>query len=175
LLPPYSLPLRIQNDLAELLAILEQLMGSRAFRQGHGAVDDGAQLALAEKQVLQVEHDWIGAYLNHDIAALENALADDWTYSPSNGSFKTRAQFVEEFRVDTMKYESITQNNAKVRVYGITAVVTGDEVIKGSDGGKELSSHIRFTDFLVKRDDRWQAVASHETNILEPSDAPATP
>jgi ketosteroid isomerase-like protein len=134
-----------------------------------------ASAALAEKQVMQVEHDWIGAYLNHDVAALENALADDWTYSPSDGSFKTRAQFVEEFRVDTMKYESITQNNAKVRVYGITAVVTGDEVIKGSDGAMKLNSHIRFTDVLVKRDDRWQAVASHESNILEPSDAPATP
>src|ERR1700693_3173979 len=134
-----------------------------------------ASAALVEDQVLQVEHDCTQAYLNHHLAAVENILGDDWTYSPADGSFKTRAQVVEEFRVDTMKYETITQNNVKVRVYGITAVVTGDEVITGSDGGRELSSHIRFTDVFVKRDDKWQAVASHESSILEPSDAPVKP
>jgi len=131
--------------------------------------------AMAENQVLQVEHDWGQAYLNHDLTALENILADDWTHSPADGSFKTRAQVVEEFRVDTMKYDTITQNNVKVRVYGNTAVVTGEEVIKGSDGALELNSHVRFTDVFVKGDDRWQAVASHESNISEVSDAPAKP
>jgi ketosteroid isomerase-like protein len=131
--------------------------------------------SLAENQILQVEHDWAQAFLNHDIAALETFLAEDWTYSPSDGTFKTRTEFIEEFRIDTMKYESITQQNLKVRVYGNTAVVTGDELIKGSDGGKAITSHIRITDVLVKRGDRWQAVASHETNILEPSDAPPAP
>src|SRR5713226_964851 len=73
-----------------------------------------ASAAPVESQVLQVEHDWTQAYLNHDIMALENVLADDWTYSPADGSFKTRAQVVEEFRVDTMKYETITQSNVKI-------------------------------------------------------------
>ena len=130
--------------------------------------------SLAENQILQVEHDWGQAYINHDLAALEAILADDWTYCPADGSFKTRAQVIEEFRVDTMRYESITHQNEKVRVYGNTAVVTGEEVIKGSDGGKDVSTHVRFTDVFVKRGDRWQPVASHESAIAEPAEAATT-
>jgi ketosteroid isomerase-like protein len=121
----------------------------------------------AENEVRQVEHDWAQAYVNHDVAALENILGNEWTYCPGDGGFKTRGQALDDFRVDTMKYESVLQLNLIVRVYGTTAVVTGEEVIKGSDGGKAITVHIRFTDVLVKRDDRWQAVASHESNIPE--------
>ena len=128
--------------------------------------------SLAANQILQVEREWGQAYITHDLAALETILADDWTYSPADGGFKTRTQVIEEFRVDTMKYESITHQNEKVRVYGNAAVVTGDEIIKGTDGGRDVNLHIRFTDVFVRRDDRWQAVASHETTIQEPSDAP---
>lgn len=144
-------------------------------RTGPQRKTPASSAAMAESQVRQVEHDWVQAYLNHDLAALESILADDWTYSPADGSFKTRAQVVEEFRVDTMKYETIAPNNVQVRVYGNVAVVTGDEVIKGSDGAMQLNSHIRFTDVLVKRDDRWQAVASHESNIPEATAAPPQP
>ncbi len=130
-------------------------------------------VSAAENQVLQVEHEWTQAYLNHDLAALENILADDYTFGTADGSFKTRGVVLEEFRVDTMKYESIMQYNLKARVYGNTAVVTGEEIVKGSDGGKEISSHTRFTDVFVKREERWQAVASHESTIPEAGDAPA--
>ena len=118
-----------------------------------------------ESAVLQLEHDWTQAYLNHDVAALELVLADDWTYSPSDGSFKTRSQYIEEFRVDTMKYQSIDQQNVNVRIYGNTAVVSGEERIKGTDGGKPVTLHIRFTDVLVKTNGHWHAVASHESTI----------
>ncbi|NDQ58788.1 MAG: nuclear transport factor 2 family protein [Acidipila sp.] len=118
-----------------------------------------------ESAALQLEHDWTQAYLNHDVAALELVLADDWTYSPSDGSFKTRSQYIEEFRVDTMKYQSIDQQNVSVRIYGNTAVVRGEEVIKATDSGKPVTLHIRFTDVLVKTNGRWHAVASHESTI----------
>ena len=118
-----------------------------------------------ESAVLQLEHDWTQAYLNHDVAALELVLADDWTYSPSDGSFKTRSQYIEEFRVDTIKYQSIDQQNVAVRIYGNTAVVSGEELIKGTDGAKPVTLHIRFTDVLVKTNGRWRAVASHESTI----------
>jgi ketosteroid isomerase-like protein len=118
-----------------------------------------------QSAVLQLEHDWVEAYLHHDVAALETILSDDWTYSPSDGTFKTRAQAIEEFRVAPVKYDSITPQNIQVRIYGNTAIVTGDEVIKGIDAGKPFTQHIRFTDVLVHRNGRWQAVVSHESAI----------
>jgi ketosteroid isomerase-like protein len=129
--------------------------------------------SLAANQILQVERDWGQAYITHDLAALETILADDWTFSTADGGFKTTAQVIEEFRVDTMKYETITHQDEKVRVYGTTGVVTGEEIIKGSDGGRDVSLHTRFTDVFVRRDERWQVVASHESTIADAVASPA--
>jgi ketosteroid isomerase-like protein len=128
--------------------------------------------SLAENQVLQVERDWGQAYITHDLAALETILSDDWTYTPADGSFRRRAQVLDDFRMDTMKYNSITHNDVLVRVYGDAAVVTGEEVVKGTDGAREITTRTRFTDVFIRRDDRWVVVATHETAIPEATGTP---
>src|SRR2546427_12142685 len=45
-------PLRVEDDFAELLALLEQFVGLGALCERHDAVDHGAELALAD----QLEH-----------------------------------------------------------------------------------------------------------------------
>jgi hypothetical protein len=54
-----------------------------------------------------------------------------------------------------------------VRLYGTTAVVRGRTVADGMFEGKPVSARIRFTDVFVKRDGRWQAVASQATKLPE--------
>ena len=49
----------------------------------------------------------------------------------------------------------------RVRLLGDnTAVVTGRTAAVGSYKGKPAAVSLRFTDAFVKRDGRWQAVAS---------------
>ena len=56
-------------------------------------------------------------------------------------------------------------DDLKVRVYGDTAIVFGLETEKSTIHGKDMSGQHRFTDVFVKRDGRWQAVASHLSRV----------
>jgi len=51
----------------------------------------------------------------------------------------------------------------KVRVFGDTAVVTGSDDEKSSYKSKDTSGHYLWSDVFVKREGRWQAVASQGT------------
>ena len=60
--------------------------------------------------------------------------------------------------------------DTKVRVYGDTAVLTGKVIKKGTyaEGprkGQEYNFQYRYTDVYVKRNGRWQVVASHLTGL----------
>jgi hypothetical protein len=45
------------------------------------------------------------------------------------------------------------------------AIVLGLETEKSMIHGKDMSGQYRFTDVFVKRDGRWQAVASHASRV----------
>jgi hypothetical protein len=57
--------------------------------------------------------------------------------------------------------------DTRVRLYGDVAIVTGTVVAKPADVESSGTAPIRtkFTDILVWRDGRWQAVSSQETAV----------
>ncbi len=54
-----------------------------------------------------------------------------------------------------------------MRAYGDTAVVHGLETEKSSYKGKDTSGQYRFTDVFVKRNGRWQAIATQVTRVAK--------
>ena len=55
----------------------------------------------------------------------------------------------------------------KVRVYGDAAVVLGRNTVKEQYKGKDISGQSRFTDTWVKKDGRWQCVATAGSKITK--------
>jgi len=53
----------------------------------------------------------------------------------------------------------------KVRVYGDTAVVTGQSTVKGIFKTQDISGKYRWTDVFVKRDGKWQIVNAQLTPV----------
>ena len=53
----------------------------------------------------------------------------------------------------------------KVRVYGDTAVVTGQSTVKGMFKTQDISGKYRWTDVFVKRDGKWQIVNAQLTPV----------
>jgi ketosteroid isomerase-like protein len=118
----------------------------------------------AVSQTLQVmEQAWLNAEKNHDAAAFEKIVADDWIAITPDGKSQTRIERAAEIKA--AHTTSATMGNMKVRVFGDTAVVTGtdDEVIMES--GKKSTDHYVWTDVFVKRNGEWLAVASQTAQI----------
>ena len=67
--------------------------------------------------------------------------------------------------------ESCVDSDVKVRLYGDTAVVTGLGTRSGTRSGVAFKDRkVRWTDTFVKRDGRWQCVASQGTIVAAPAE-----
>jgi hypothetical protein len=62
-------------------------------------------------------------------------------------------------------FESSAREYDAVKIYGNSALVTGQDAVKGSYGKKDFSGHYRFSNLYVCNDGRWQVVATHATKI----------
>jgi ketosteroid isomerase-like protein len=117
--------------------------------------------------------------LNRDVAAMERIEADEFSITHANGRVLTKADEIAGLKRQTGPRDPNTAfltEGTKVRVYGDTAVLTGIVVMKFKDSVERS----RYTDVYVKRDGRWQVVASHLSRLPEekaatPAAATATP
>jgi ketosteroid isomerase-like protein len=112
--------------------------------------------------LIGMENAWSEAVVKKDAAALDKIIADDWV-----GVYPfytlTKAQELASLTSGEIKVESETTSGMKVRVFENAAVVTGSDDEKGTYKGKDASGHYLWTDVFIKRNGRWQVVASQET------------
>ncbi|MFP5264994.1 MAG: DUF4440 domain-containing protein [Blastocatellia bacterium] len=126
--------------------------------------------SAAEQELLKVERAWLDAYLNRDAAAMEQIESDDFTITHADGRVITRAEEIANLKKAPAGDSSVSfsTENTRVRLYGDTAILTGVFVYKSKDS----TERSRYTDVYVKRNGRWQVVASHLTRLAPPPSAP---
>jgi hypothetical protein len=125
-----------------------------------GTTADGAE----EQAVMQAERAEVDAAVKRDISVLETYLGKEWT--PTNdGQVTSRAQVLADLKSGAYRIDSDAIRDLRVHVFGDVAVATMLLDTKGSYRGAEFSGVVRSTDFLMKRDGRWQLVNSQNTTV----------
>jgi hypothetical protein len=119
--------------------------------------------------LMKMEREWDDTAVTKNAGVLKRILADDWTYWDTKSNFKTKAQVISELKASTEECDPVALDDLFVRVYANAAVVTGREAGKCRDvkAGSTQTSHQRFTDVFIKRNGRWQCVATHESPIAD--------
>lgn len=125
-------------------------------------------VAREEEVVKKLEREWMQAYVNRDTAFLERHLADDYAGGYPDGAVLDKKSELASVKSGAVTLTEMKPLEMKVRLYGEVAVITGRSSIKAKVKGEDVSGEYRFTDVWVKRDDRWQAVASQVTRIAKP-------
>jgi ketosteroid isomerase-like protein len=116
---------------------------------------------------LRLQQDWAEARKRADVAFLEKFYAAEFTVGNMNGHESTRAQDIGMFSSGDMKPTVITDEELQVHRYGNAAMVTGVEHVEGSYKGHNGRLDLRFSNFFVYRDDRWQLVRHQSTPVLK--------
>lgn len=129
---------------------------------GGAPLDDAGQL-------LYMEMEWSDADQRGDAAWFERNLAEDYYgVSSLTGKLNTKADDVADIKNRKDVFDSAVASDMQVRVDGNVGVVTGIYHLKGRDAkGQPIDRRIRYTDVYVKKDGRWQAVASQGTPIQQ--------
>ena len=115
--------------------------------------------------LVQTEKEWGRALVETNVSALGRCLADEWLLTYSDGSIVTKPMALVDLSSGALRIESIRIDDVTVRDYNDTAIVFGLITERSSFRGRDTSGKRRFTDVFVKRDGRWQAVASHECDL----------
>lgn len=130
-----------------------------------------SQLTKAEEEVRRLERRWLDAYEQNDAEAMERIVADDFTITFPEGSIQTKPQLMSMIKAPRrpgqprMKFRT---EGVQSRAYGDTVILMGRVISEYERDGKPVTEQSRYTDTYVRRDGRWQVVASHLSNVQEP-------
>ena len=137
-------------------------------RSGKWVVVSNAGHPLGDAaQVMYLEHEWNDADISGDASWFEKNFAGDMTsISSRTGKLTHKAQEMADLKSRKMKVTSARLLDLDTRREGDTVLATGINHVKGTDAeGKAFDRRVAFTDVWVKRDGRWQVLATQGTEV----------
>lgn len=124
------------------------------------------QNTSVEQVIRQLDHERIQSQIGANAVALNRIYADDFIGIGPSGTVRTKPQVILDFTSGELKFQSITTDDVRVRVYGNTAVETGRSTMIGQDKGKAVPRDNRFTRVWIKDGGRWRLVANHYSPLI---------
>ena|SRR2546430_11445816 len=116
-----------------------------------------------ERELKELVRLWDTASINHDVAALDRLLADEFTLSGT-----PKSAYLAFIKSPATMIESEVSDNFDVRVYKDMAVLIARDTIKLERKGVKVVEVYRYIDVWVKRGGRWQCVATESYAIKQP-------
>ena len=110
-----------------------------------------AQKESVEETIRKLDNERIQAQIHADAVALDRIYADDFIGVGPSGTVRTKPQVISDFTSGELKFQSITTDEVKVRVYENTAVETGLSTMLGQDKDKAVPRETRFTRVWVNK------------------------
>ena len=150
------------------IVLLLILFVSVAFSVAQSEGSQSREAVKAEEEVRKLERAWLDAYEQYDVKAMDAIVAEDFVITFPNGSMQTKAQIINSIkrpRNPANPPSRFYTEDVKARVYGETVILMGVVVAEYPRDGKTVKEHSRYTDTYVRRQGRWQVVASHLSNV----------
>jgi ketosteroid isomerase-like protein len=113
-----------------------------------------------EKQLEDLEQEWLDTSLKQDRAGLDAILMEDFEDVSWQGELRGKTEIMA-IAMSAPVTSSQTLSDLKVRVHGDMGVVTGVNTAEAAD--KSFSVKVRFTDVFVKDKGKWRALSAQET------------
>jgi ketosteroid isomerase-like protein len=143
-----------------------------------GVAESGAQGAAStiprsqrheyRHEIDQAEEAWRSAILKGNATALASLLADDYTAITAKGAIETKEQAISSLRAGGLQLTGLSISDRKVRIYGVTAVVTSMAELTGNRKDHEISGRYRYTRVYVRNlAGQWKIVSFEASRIQE--------
>lgn len=123
------------------------------------------KLPGARQELIDIEHKWVKSYLTRDTVFLKSLFDNEAKFISTHGELTTSKTEIGEVSKNTIKYNAFETTDVDPVIYGNTAVVTNQSHINATiiASGKTVDLHVRALDVFVKKNGRWQVVASQIT------------
>lgn len=123
------------------------------------------QDSVAAETVRKLNRQWMEAYTKRDAEFLARYMSEDYVGTFPDGTVHDKRSEIEGLMSGAIAITEMEPSEMTVRMYGNTAVLTGQSRITATVAGREMSDEFRFTDVWIRSGEHWQAVASQVTRI----------
>jgi ketosteroid isomerase-like protein len=128
--------------------------------------------STVETEIREVTRRYDDALRRADVKAVEQFWAPEYTFVNPRGERVTRAARLANLRSTRTTFDSLTHapEEVQIRAYGNGDVAVHSTLLTlgGRYGGKAAQGRFRALVVWVRRDGRWQQVASQLTRVLSP-------
>jgi ketosteroid isomerase-like protein len=116
-----------------------------------------------EAELVSVGDAWAAAIVANDAGRIAGFMADDWVIVSDTG-ISAREDFLAVVRSGDLTHSAMDRaGDARIRVYGDTAVLTARVTNTAHHLGRRFDADEWTTDVFVRREGRWLCVLSHIT------------
>ena len=145
----------------QIFAIVTAILAIASFAAAQTPADK-----QAEQELLKLTREMIDTSLRGDKSAFERYTADTYIETEFNGAVTTKAKILDNFLTPPSSMKPTLEiQDVQVHVYGDTAVMSSREIYRAEANGQKIINSSRTTDVWLRRDGRWQLVASHGSQI----------
>ena len=114
-------------------------------------------------ELILVEHAFNRAMVSNDVARIADCTSDDWVLVTPEAGIVSRTRILQAIENGILSHDTMTEDVARVKVYGDVAVVTGRGQNTGTFKGQPIAADEWITDVYRKVDGRWLCVLTHLT------------
>jgi Domain of unknown function (DUF4440) len=121
-----------------------------------------------EQEIIRLFEDGDRALIAGDLSELSRIFADDYIQYDEAGRSSTKQDVLSNLRSGAIRYVSMTSTGREIRLLDETvAVVHGSEEDEIQKDGTRFRVRYLYMDAVVKRNGRWQIVASQLVKPVE--------
>ncbi len=144
------------------------LAGAFVSWAGAAQAADGPSAGDAKAQVMNTLRDWAKAENEHDAAALDRILDDQFISTSGFGKPHSKQDFIKALtKGKADPRQSQTLEDETVVVEGDTAVDVGTNIFHMSDKSAPDGLALRYTITFVRKGGHWRALAEHIVKISQ--------
>lgn len=148
-------------------ALLVSVFVSMMPIKAHGGETGNPAPAMSVSVATDAANKWASVLSRPDVAVLNDLLHDDYMHIHATAMVESKAQVVEALSTGARKYDPFKIEDAKVRIFGDTAIVTGKFNLKATMRDKVIERVNRFG-MVVVNTPQGVKVASFQATSIPP-------
>jgi|SRR5579872_408326 len=121
---------------------------------------------MTAEEVLRVHRNiFYRSLIDQDYDALADLYANDYMLVRPDGSVLNKKAVLHDLKLGGLTFKSIELVGEEVRIYGETAIVTGESRTLARRDGKQLASHFRLVAVYTSKAERVRLVHFQSTAL----------
>jgi len=115
----------------------------------------------SEREILQLFEDGDRALITADVKEIDRIYADDYVQYDETCASTTKQDLIRKLTSGSIRFLRMTSTGRSIRMLREdVAIVHGSEEDEVEQAGKRSPVHYVYLDVVMKRDGKWQIVAS---------------